>query len=211
MPMPMGNLLCFVAMEITFLIALVVAGGAAWFGWQQWQKAQQRRFAVSIACSLCGEEPVQERGMGSYHCPFCGYDTDATYPENTQTALTKLQNINISLNCLDSAISAFNRSRMHIRYDKEGKRREVGPYADQYLEGIEQAEEVCQLCTEHVDAFPDLQAAMYVLKDIPPPPDDKHAFNSHVDQATGHVSRAMPAIRLVQRSMRSELKKLIAM
>lgn len=169
-------------------------------------QAQTRRLQQlgAVACSVCGVEGVTERGGGSYSCGSCGYDTDAEQTPQRARQLKSLQEIAISISCLESADTEFHESRHRVRQTtRDGQRRNesVGPFHDRYLEGMEQAEEASRILERQVDDHPALGPGIDALSAIPTPADGREGFNARVLEAKDCLAEA----RRVATKVRAEL------
>ena len=62
---------------VTLLFFGAIIGVGAFMVYIKKQDDAQRFARLgAVACSVCGQEGVEERGGGSYGCGSCGYDTD---------------------------------------------------------------------------------------------------------------------------------------
>ena len=185
------------------LIVMVVLGVfgclAGLVGIQQ-RREQMRRLAAlsTIACAVCGNEHVEERGPGSYRCGSCRYDTDVNHSPQKTALIARTQDVAIAATCLENAIQELDASRHSRRSVNRGGRSRTedhGPFFDRYLEGIEQTEEALRLLMPVTDVLPSLEAALVSLEQVPPPPSVKAGFNSRVDEAVQLISAAIPVVK----------------
>lgn len=164
----------------------------------------------AIACQVCGSEGVTERGAGSYHCGSCGYDTDVEQPPERARILLEIQDLAIAISCLESADREFNESRhrvVHTRRDGQRHSKDVGPFHDRYLEGMEQAEEACQILERQVDDHPALGPGIRVLAQVPTPADGRAGFNARVSEAQSYLEQARQCISSVRSERVSAFKR----
>ena len=188
-------------LTVLFLAAAAAVVGLIVYTHNQ---SQQNRFAQlgAVACGVCGSEGVTERGGGSYRCGSCGYDTDAEQTPEKARVLEEIQELAIALTCLESADREFHESRHRVvrstRSNNNRKTENVGPFHDRYLEGMEQAEEACQIMERQVDDHPALGPGIHAISRIPTPADGRAGFNERVSESQALVAEARRCLTSVR-------------
>ena len=185
------------------LLLVVGAAGAAAVYVQQKLRGQRYAQLGTLACSVCDQEGVEERGSGSYRCSACGYDTDAALPPDRAALVREIQELAIAAACMDAARREFEQSKHHTRTTTQNgqqRREDVGPFHDRYLEGIEQAEEASAILRRLVDHLPAVGPALACIGAIEPPTDGREGFNPRADAAAREAWQAQQILIAVRRT-----------
>lgn len=136
-----------------FIALILIAGFSAQYVMHRRGVARMEGLA-KVHCQVCDGPEITERGLGSYSCADCGFDTDMPYEGRQAEIVAHIQDLSMGYAVLGGAAREFHQSKRREERDSDGNRKTVGPFPAHHAEGLEQVFEVCGIA----DKFDDLLA-----------------------------------------------------